>query len=117
MEGREMYYDAKGTPMTRTGGRINWYGRARDWKDELGFRGKLDVEKPVGKWNRHEVIAAGDRMVNLMNGKLVSGAYDLSHTQGKIQVQSELAEIFIRRIDLVPLQAKDWKLAESVSVK
>ena len=117
MEGKEMYYDAKGTPMTRTGGRINWYGRARDWKDEIGFRGKQDVEKPVGKWNRHEVIAAGDRMVNLMNGKLVSGAYDLSHTQGKIQVQSELAEIFIRRIDLVPLQAKDWKLAESVSVK
>lgn len=117
MEGKEMYYNAKGTAMTRTTGRIDWYGRARDWKDEFGFRGKQDVEKPVGKWNRQEVIAAGDRMVNLLNGKVVSGAFDLSHTQGKIQVQSELAEIFVRRIEMVPLQTADFKLADSVSLK
>lgn len=117
MEGKEMYFNSKGTAMTRSTGRIDWYGRARDWKDEFGFRGKQDVEKAVGKWNRQEVIAAGDRMVNLLNGKVVSGAFDLSHTQGKIQVQSELAEIFVRRIELLPLQTVDWKIADSVSLK
>ena len=110
-----MYFNPKGTTMTRSSGRIDWYGRARDWKDEVGFRGKAEVEKPVGQWNRQEVIAAGDRMVNLLNGKLVSAAFDLSHTQGKIQVQSELAEIFVRRIELQPLKEADWKLAASVS--
>lgn len=114
-EGKEMYYTPKGKVMTRTKGRINWHGRSRDWKDELGVRGKADVEKAVGQWNRQEVIAAGDRMVNLLNGKVVSAAFDLSHTQGKIQVQSELAEIYVRRIELQPLTPKDWKLAESVS--
>ena len=117
IEGKEMYYSPQGTTMTRTSGRINWYGRSREWKDEFGFRSKAEVEKPVGQWNRHEVIAAGDRMVNLLNGKVVSGAFDLSHTQGKIQVQSELAEIFVRRIELHPLKDTDWKLAESVSAK
>jgi len=115
LEGKEMYFNPKGEVMTRTTGRINWYGRSREWKDEFAFRGKEEVEKPVGQWNRQEVIAAGDRMVNLLNGKLVSAAFDLSHTQGKIQVQSELAEIFVRRIELQPLKASDWKLAESVS--
>jgi neutral ceramidase len=114
-EGKEMYFAPKGKVMTRMKGRINWYGRSREWKDELGVRGKEDLEKAVGQWNRQEVIAAGDRMVNLLNGKVVSGAFDLSHTQGKIQVQSELAEIYVRRIELLPLTEKDWKLAESVS--
>lgn len=61
--------------MTRTSGRIDWYGRSREWKDEFGFRAKDEVEKPVDQWNRYEVIAAGDRMVNLLNAKLVSGAF------------------------------------------
>lgn len=115
IEGKEMYFNTKGTVMSRTSGRIDWYGRSREWKDEFGFRGKEEVEKPVGQWNRQEVIAAGDRMVNLLNGKVVSAAFDLSHTQGKIQVQSELAEIFVRRIELLPLTDADWKLAASVS--
>ncbi len=114
-EGKEMYFNPRGKTMTRTKGRINWYGRDRAWKDALDFRGPNEVEAPVGEWNRQEVIAAGDRMVNLLNGKVVSAAFDLSHTQGKIQVQTEMAEIFVRRIELQPLTNADWKLAESVS--
>lgn len=114
-DGKETYFDPKGTVMTRTKGRINWYGRSRTWKDSVDFRGPDDVEAKVGEWNRQEVIAAGDRMVNLLNGKLVSAAFDLSHTQGKIQVQTEMAEIYVRRIELVPLTPADWKLAASVS--
>ena len=116
-DGKELYYDPTGKPFTRTKGRIDWYGRSRDWKDEVNFRARTDIEKPRGQWNRQEVIAAGDRIVCLLDGKVVSGAYDLSHTQGKLQVQSEMAEIFIRRIELLPLQPGDLKLADSVSTK
>jgi len=114
-EGKELYFDPKGTPFTRAKGRIDWHGRSRQWKDEINFRGKDDVEKPRGQWNRQEVIAAGDRIVCLLNGKLVSGAFDLSHTQGKLQVQSEMAEIYVRRIDLLPLKGADISLASSIS--
>ncbi|WP_051670858.1 family 16 glycoside hydrolase [Bryobacter aggregatus] len=114
-DGKELYYDPKGKPVTRSKGRINWYGRSKQWKDEVNFRSKAEVEKPKGQWNRQEVIAAGDRMVCLLNGKVVSSAYDLSHTQGKLQVQSEMAEIYVRRIDLLPLKSADRQIAASIS--
>ena len=28
-----------------------WFNRDPDWENVLGFRGKNDVEKPVGEWN------------------------------------------------------------------
>lgn len=105
MKGKEMYWDVKGTKMTREKGRIDWYARAENWKDEINFRGAADVERRLGQWNRQEVICAGDSIVNVVNGKVVSAAFDLSHTQGKIQIQSEGAEMFVRRVELHPLDA------------
>ena len=49
------YYEKGGKPVTRDSGRFNWWGRDPEWKDVLGFRGKRDVEKPAGQWNRMEV--------------------------------------------------------------
>jgi neutral ceramidase len=115
VDGNETYFEpVKGEKMVRSKGRINWHGRSRQWKDEVNFRGAADVERARGQWNRQEVIACEDRMVCLLNGKVVAGAYDLSHTQGKIQVQSEGAEIFVRRIALIPLTAADRKLAAGI---
>jgi hypothetical protein len=114
-DGKETYYvERGGAKMVRNKGRINWHGRSRQWKDELNFRGAADVERPRGQWNQQEVIACEDRMVCLLNGKVVAGAYDLSHTQGKLQVQSEGAEIFVRRIALLPLTPVDRKLAAGI---
>src|SRR5690606_38183901 len=56
----EYVWSREGQPRTFTSGRVNWFGRDPDWKDELGFRGKQDVEKPDGEWNRMEVICDGD---------------------------------------------------------
>ena len=100
--GRELYWDKNGTPATRDSGRINWWGRSPEWKDELGFRGPHDVEKPLGEWNRQEVIASGDRITYVVNGTVVNQAYGLSHRAGKIQIQSEGAEIFVRKVELRP---------------
>ena len=85
-------------------GRFNWYGRDPEWKDVLGFRGRQDVEAPTGEWNRQEVICNGDTVRNIVNGKVVNFATDSSHTFGKIQLQSEGAEIWIRRVEIGPVK-------------
>ncbi len=103
VDGNQIYWDKNGTPVTRNTGRINWWGRSPQWKDELGFRGPQDVESPTGKWNRQEIYAVGDKLAFVINGTLVNRGYDLSHRAGKIQLQSELAEIFIRKVEIRPV--------------
>jgi hypothetical protein len=100
---KQLYWHEGGMKVARDRGRFNWYGRDPEWKDELGFRGRQDPEKPTGEWNRSEVICRRDTIKNLVNGKVVNYGTNSSHTYGKIQLQSEGAEIWIRRVDLVPL--------------
>jgi hypothetical protein len=102
--GKQWYYKAGAPAKEFTGGRINWYGRDPEWKDVKGFRGKEDVEKPVGEWNTLECICDGDKLTYILNGKIVNVGTKASHTKGKILFQSEGAEVFFRRIDLKPLK-------------
>jgi hypothetical protein len=102
----ETYWEKGGESRTRDRGRFNWYGRDPEWKDVLGFRGARDVEKPVGEWNRQEVIADGDNLTNIVNGAVVNRASRSSLTEGKIQLQSEGAEIWVRKVELRPLRAQ-----------
>lgn len=83
--------------------RVNWHGRDPDWQDKLGFRGKDDVESPDGQWTRMDVISDGDHIQTYVNGVLVNEAFDVHPTQGKIQLQAELAEVFFRRFELWPV--------------
>ncbi len=99
----ELYWDENGKPVTRNRGRFDWYGRDPDWKDQTGFRGQQDLEAPTGEWNRSEVICDGDTIKNILNGKAVNYGTNSSHTFGKIQLQSEGAEIWIRRVELQPI--------------
>jgi len=84
-------------------GRINWFGRDPDWADVLGYRGRRDVEHLDGQWNRLEVICDGRRVVNRLNGVIVNAGFDADPAAGQILIQTELAEIFIRRWELWPL--------------
>jgi len=99
----ETVFDPNGEAREFESGRLNWYGRDVDWQDKLGFRGRDDVESPYGGWTRLEVIAQGDRITNIVNGKVVAEGFRSSLTEGKILIQSEGAEIFFRRIDLEPV--------------
>jgi len=103
----ELYWRKGGTPVTRNSGRFNWFGRDEAWRDTLGFRGRQEVEKPFGQWNRSEVICDGDSITNLVNGVAVMHGTKASHTAGKIQIQSEYAEILIRKVELRPLSKRD----------
>jgi len=99
----EFVYDPKGTPRVfRNGDRINWFGRDPDWVDRLGYRGAREVEKPAGEWNRLEVVVERDTITNILNGVVVNVGTAPSYTRGKIIIQSEGAEIFVRRVDLYP---------------
>jgi hypothetical protein len=99
----EAVFDPAGEARLFETGRINWYGRDADWTDSLGFRGRDDVESPSGQWTRLEVVAQGDRLTYLVNGKVVNEGVRASLTAGKIIIQSEGAEIFFRKIEIGPV--------------
>jgi hypothetical protein len=95
-------------------GRVNWFGRDPDWKDVLDFRGKQDVESPGQEWTRMDVICKGDTITNIVNGVVVNHAFDVQPAAGKIQIQTELAEIYFRRIELYPIgKAPEFKPADA----
>jgi hypothetical protein len=83
--------------------RVNWFGRDPDWKDEKDVRGPQDKDSPHGEWTRLDVICDGGHIETFVNGTKVNEAFDVSPKEGRIQLQSELAEIFFRRWELWPL--------------
>lgn len=89
--------------QTLTKGRINWKGRDEDWSDIVGFRGKNDVESPLGEWNRIEVVAKGDTLQYFVNGAMVNEAYACQPAEGKVLLTTHGAEMIVRRYELYPL--------------
>jgi len=102
-QGNLFYSPSDGHPHTINQGRINWFGRDPEWKDILGFRGKQDVEKKAGEWNTLECIVFEDKITVYLNGILVNKASSVKPARGQIQIQSEAAEVFFRRVELTAL--------------
>jgi len=102
-QGDSYIYQPGGSNVTINEDRINWFGRDPAWQDIKGFRGAKDVEKPVGKWNTIECIVKGGDISIYLNGTQVNHAVDSQPRKGKIQIQSEGAEIFFRRIEIAGL--------------
>jgi len=103
MDGEQVYFEPGGQPVVKRSGRINWWGRDPKWTDTRGYRGPRDVESPHGEWNRLEVVCDGDRITTILNGYVVNAGAKSSHTEGKIQLQTEGAEIFFRKVEVRPL--------------
>ncbi len=68
-----------------------------------------NFESPADDWTRVDVLVLGDRAVHKVNGNTVLAIEDLRHevdgemvplTRGALQIQSEGAEVFVRRIIL-----------------
>jgi len=74
------------------------------WKDEKGFRGPHEIEKPTGEWNRMEVLCDHDKVSIKVNGHTTLTGTNASPASGKILVQTEGAEIYFRRLDVYPLK-------------
>ena len=71
-----------------------------------------DNENPSGQWNTIELIAVGGTSVHIVNGKVnmiltnsrhVVDGKEVPLTKGKIQIQSEGAEVFYRNIAIRPM--------------
>jgi hypothetical protein len=73
------------------------------WEDVKGFRGPSEIEKPAGEWNTMEVFCGGDHFGITVNGHKTLEGTNAVPSAGKILVQSEGAEIFFRRLDLIQL--------------
>jgi Domain of Unknown Function (DUF1080) len=73
-----------------------------DWSGGLGYRGARDVERPVGQWNKAEIICKADMVTFILNGETINRGTRCTFTSGKLLFQSEGAEVFFRRIQLYP---------------
>jgi hypothetical protein len=93
-----------GEPRVFTKGQLWWSMHDPDYKELLDTRGKNDVESPVGEWTRVECICKGPTITVIVNGHTINKAYDVFPSAGKILVQSEGFELYVRKFELQPLK-------------
>jgi hypothetical protein len=73
-----------------------------------------DYEKPIGEWNTVDLYCFGSTSVHVVNGKVNMVNYNsgkiengtvLPLTKGKIQLQSEGGELFVKTLEIEPIKA------------
>ena len=78
-----------------------------------------DAENPPGQWNTLDLYCHGDTSVHVINGKVMMVLYhskqinegqELPLTKGKIQIQSEGAEVFYKKIKIQAIDRLPNKL-------
>ncbi len=94
--------EAKSFPPTR--GQLWWSRHDWDFKELLDTRGKNDVESAPGEWTRVECLCAGKTITVLVNGMTVNQCSNVAPAAGKILLQSEGFELFVRKFELHPLR-------------
>jgi len=74
---------------------------------------KADFEKPKGEWNTVDLYCLDRTAVHVVNGEVVMINYNSGKIEngvvtpvnrGKIQIQSEGGELFIKSIDIEPIK-------------
>jgi hypothetical protein len=72
------------------------------------------MDKPIGEWNEIELITYGDKSLHIVNGKVVMALQNSRYidagvtkplTHGKLQLQSEAAEVFYKDIVIKPISS------------
>jgi hypothetical protein len=86
-----------------TKGQLWWSRHDPDFKELLDTRGRDDVESPPGEWTHVETLCEGKRISVQVNGTTVNSCYDVHPAAGKILLQSEGFELFVRKFELHPL--------------
>jgi len=91
-----------------------------------GITSPIDPEKPHGEWNVAEVITWGNVCIHLLNGRVVlvianprfqeNGREQRLH-RGRIQLQSEAAELFYRDFEAQPISSIPAGLLKQVPVE
>lgn len=72
-------------------------------------RRSQDLERPRGEWNEIDLICYGDKSLHIVNGHVVmalsnsswlDGSSVKSLTKGKLQLQSEAAEVYYKEVQI-----------------
>ena len=95
----------------RVGGRpIDMVNGTPTWNVEAA----IDAERPIGQWNTLDLYVLGNRAVHVVNGVPVAEITDIATiapdgtrqplTHGRIQLQSEGAETWFRKITVEPIR-------------
>jgi hypothetical protein len=84
-----------GAPSLEVLGKTYVGGRVVKW---------ADYERPTGEWNTAVIVAKGDTIQHWINGHVNLIGRNASLTRGKINLQSEGAEIYYRNVILEPLR-------------
>jgi 3-keto-disaccharide hydrolase len=102
----QAFWKKGGVPkqIGRGSNRVNWFNKDPNLQSGKGARGAHDVDTPGQGWTRLECIADGDKLTFIVNGVVVNQAYNVTPQAGKIQIQTEQAEIYYRRLELQPLR-------------
>jgi hypothetical protein len=94
--------EAKTFPPTR--GQLWWSKHDWEFQELLDTRGKDDVESPPGEWTTVECVCDGRRITVRVNGTTVNEVTDVFPAAGKVLLQSEGFELFVRRFELRPVK-------------
>ena len=71
--------------------------------DMTGVAKATGAEKPVGQWNRYDILLDGTRLEVSVNGTRVNSATVADVLPGPIGLQSEGGEVHFRTVELQPL--------------
>jgi hypothetical protein len=93
-----------GEKMTFTNRQLWWNKHDPDFKELLDTRGKDDVESKLGEWTKVECVCDGAKITVSVNDTKVNYAFDVLPASGKILLQSEGFELYVRKFEIHPLK-------------
>ena len=101
---RPRWTEKGGTKTVFTGRQLWWNKHDPDFKELLDTRGKDDVESQLGEFTKVECVCEGGTLTVIVNGTTVNKAYDVTPAAGKILLQVEGFELFVRKFEVSPLK-------------
>jgi hypothetical protein len=93
-----------GAKTVFTNKQLWWNQHDPDYQELLDTRGKNDVESPLGEWTKVECLCDKDTITVIVNGTTVNKAYDVFPSAGRILVQCEGFELFVRKFEIAPIK-------------
>ena len=93
-----------GRSQVFTGGQLWWSRHDPEFKELLDTRGRDDAESPLGEWTRVDCLCEGGRITVRVNGATVNECHYAFPAAGKILLQCEGFELFVRKFELHPLK-------------
>ena len=78
---------------------------APDWRDTNTVACAVN-ERPLGEWNRVDLVCSNDTVTVSFNGKVVNRGFDAKPSRGRLQLQSEGCAVEFRNIVIEPVTAK-----------